>query len=152
MGKILERIIRDELMARCNHLIDQRQHGFLTGKSCGTQLIGFCDSLAISLNNKIRTDVIYFDFAKAFDSVRHDIILHKLKFQFSIDGLLLGFLVNYLKGRTQSVVLGNSKSSSKAVVSGVPQGSILGPTLFVLFLNDITNGLNDNTNILMYAD
>ena len=152
VGKILERIIRDELMARCNHLIDQRQHGFLTGKSCGTQLIGFCDSLAISLNNKIRTDVIYFDFAKAFDSVRHDIILHKLKFQFSIDGLLLGFLVNYLKGRTQSVVLGNSKSSSKAVVSGVPQGSILGPTLFVLFLNDITNGLNENTNILMYAD
>ena len=150
--KTLERIVRDELMIRCNILIDQRQHGFLFGKSCGTQLIGFCDSLALSLNNKIRTDVIYFDFAKAFDSVKHDIILYKLKHQFHIDGFLLAFLVDYLKDRSQSVVLGNSISSTKIVTSGVPQGSILGPTLFVLFLNDISSGLNDKTNILMYAD
>ena len=152
VGKTLERIIRDEIMLRCNRLIDQRQHGFIFGKSCGTQLIGFCDSLALSLNQSIRTDVIYFDFAKAFDSVSHDIILHKLKYQFSIDGLLLKFITNYLKDRSQAVVLGGATSSSKSVSSGVPQGSILGPTLFVLFLNDITNGINDKTNILMYAD
>ena len=150
--KTLERIIRDELMLRCNRLIDQRQHGFLFGKSCGTQLIGFCDSLALSLNQSIRTDVIYFDFAKAFDSVSHDIILQKLKYQFSIDGLLLKFIANYLKDRSQAVVLGGITSSSKSVTSGVPQGSILGPTLFVLFLNDITCGISDKTNILMYAD
>ena len=65
---------------------------------------------------------------------------------------MLGFIVNYLKDRTQSVVLGSFSSSAKTVISGVPQGSILGPTLFVLFLNDITNGLNDKTNIVMYAD
>ena len=152
IGKTLERIIRDDIMLRCNSLIDQRQHGFLFGKSCGTQLISFCDSLALSLNQNIRTDVIYFDFAKAFDSVNHDIILHKLKHQFCIDGHLLNFIANYLKDRTQAVVIGGVTSSCKSVTSGVPQGSILGPTLFVLFLNDITNGINDKTNILMYAD
>ena len=150
--KILERIIRDRLMVRCSGSIDQRQHGFLFGKSCGTQLIGFCDSLALSLNKNSRSDVIYFDFAKAFDSVNHDIIINKLKYQFNIDGYLLGFIINYLKNRIQSVVLGSLTSSTKPVISGVPQGSILGPTLFVLFINDITENLDPKTNILMYAD
>ena len=94
--------------------------------------------------------LVYFDFAKAFDSVRHDIILDKLKHQFHIDGLLLGFIVDYLKDRSQSVVLGNSSSSSKHVTSGVPQGSILGPTLFVSYLNDITNGISENFSTLLY--
>ena len=77
--KVMERIVRDELMARCGHLIDPRQHGFLKNKSCTTQLVDFCDSVSLSLNNNIRSDVIYFDFAKAFDSVNHDLILTKLK-------------------------------------------------------------------------
>ena len=65
-------------MARCGHLIDPRQHGFLKNKSCTTQLVDFCDSVSLSLNSNIRSDVIYFDFAKAFDSVNHDLILTKL--------------------------------------------------------------------------
>ena len=150
--KTQERIIRDELMLRCSNDIDSRQHGFLPRKSCCTQLIGYCDSLSLSLNENIRTDVIYFDFAKAFDSVNHDIILKKLQTQFGINGFLLGYIRNYLIGRSQTVVLGNHTSSTRPVTSGVPQGSILGPTLFVLFLNDITQGLSDNTNISMYAD
>ena len=68
--------------------INPIQHGFLPAKSCTTQMIPFYDSLAISINDLSSTDVIYFDFAKAFDSVNHDIILHKLKHQFNIDGLL----------------------------------------------------------------
>ena len=150
--KIMERIIRDELMARCGHMIDSRQHGFLENKSCTTQLVDFCDSLALSLNNNIRSDVIYFDFAKAFDSVNHDLILTKLKTYFAIDSLLLQFMKNYLKERKQAVVISGSTSCYLPVLSGVPQGSILGPTLFVLFLNDITTGLNNETNIMMYAD
>ena len=150
--KVMERIIRDELMIRCGHMIDPRQHGFLKNKSCTTQMTDFCDSLALSLNNNIRSDVIYFDFAKAFDSVNHDLVLEKLKHIYSIDSFLLQFISNYLKDRRQSVVVGGFVSSELPVLSGVPQGSILGPTLFVLFLNDIVGGLSEGTNILMYAD
>jgi len=89
--KIYERIIRDDLTGRCHHLIDSRQHGFMLEKSCTTQLVSFCDSLAISLNENVRTDVVYFDFQKAFDSVNHDIILNKLKHQYGIDGSLLNY-------------------------------------------------------------
>ena len=64
-------------MLRSGHFIDNRQHGFLPSKSCNTQLVDFCDSLAFSLYKNIRSDVIYFDFAEAFDSVNHDLILFK---------------------------------------------------------------------------
>ena len=150
--KIYEKVIRDELLSRCGHLIDQRQHGFLASKSCCTQMVDFCDSLALSLNDNIRTDIIYFDFQKAFDTVNHDIILSKLKYQFKIEGSLLRFFVNYLKDRYQRVVIKNEQSGFLRVNSGVPQGSIIGPTLFILFLNDITEGLSEGTDITMYAD
>ena len=150
--KINERVICDELLFRCSHLIDQRQHGFRASKSCCTQMVDFCDSLALSLNDNIRSDVIYFDFQKAFDSVNHDIILDKLKMQYRIDGSLLRYFVSYLKDRFQRVVINNEHSTILRVHSGVPQGSILGPTLFILFLNDITEGLSDGTDMAMYAD
>ena len=150
--KVMEKIIRDELMLKCGDLIDHRQHGFLPEKSCSTQLTQFCDSLSLSLNKNIKSDIIYFDFAKAFDSVNHDLILHKLKRSFRIDGKLLAFIKNYLSDRWQSVVVHGSTSSRLRVLSGVPQGSILGPSLFVLFINDISSGLSPGTNIMLYAD
>ena len=94
--KTYERVVRDKLLSTCGHLIDDRQHGFMMNRSCCTQMVNFCDSLALSLNENIQTNVIYFDFQKAFDSVNHDIILEKLKFQYKIDGRLLRFFVNYL--------------------------------------------------------
>ena len=133
-------------------MLNINQHGFLPGKSCSTQMIGFTDSIAAALNGSIRTDVVYFDFAKAFDSVNHDIILEKLKTLFNIDGTLLKFLVNYLKNRKQRVTIGNHKSDFVNVRSGVPQGSILGPLLFVIFINDMINCVSDGTHILLYAD
>ena len=150
--KVFERLINNELMFKCSQMIDPRQHGFLRNKSCSTQLVNFCDSLHISLNSSIRSDVIYFDFAKAFDSVNHDLLLSKLKSLYSVDGLLLNFIKNYLKGRNQSVVIGGHISEQLPVLSGVPQGSIIGPTLFVLFMNDIVSVISHDTNILMYAD
>ena len=125
----MERVIDDELILRCGHVIDPRQHGFLKNKSCATQLTDFCDILALSLNNKIRSDVIYFDFAKAFDSVNQDIILKKLKSIYSTQSFLLRLITTYLKVRTQSVAVGGSVSSELPVLSGVPEGSILGTTI-----------------------
>ena len=75
--KIFEKLVRNELMSKCQDKINQKQHGFLPGKSCTTQMIPFYDSLAVTINDLSTTDVIYFDFAKAFDSVNHDIILHR---------------------------------------------------------------------------
>ena len=150
--KIFEKIVRDELLAKCQHKINQAQHGFLPQKSCTTQMVDFIDSLTFSINDNVRSDVIYFDFAKAFDSVNHDIILQKLKHEFSIDGTLLKFLMNYLCDRKQCVIIGGAKSGLKDVRSGVPQGSILGPLLFVLFINDMSECISEGTNIALYAD
>ena len=112
----------------------------------------FYDSLALSLNKNIRSDVIYFDFVKAFDSVNHDLILLKLKTLFLIDGFLLQSIKAYLKDRKQAVVVGGPSSTFLPVLSGVPQGSIRGPTLFVLFLNNITLEIDKDTSIVMSAD
>ena len=115
-------------------------------------MIPFTNNLAITLNNKSRCDIVYFDFAKAFDSVSHDLILQKLKNRHRIDGLILRFIRSYLSGRQQQVVIGGSVSSELPVLSGVPQGSILGPLLFVTFINDIFTCISEGTKIALYAD
>jgi len=115
-------------------------------------MIPFTSELAFTLNKSSRTDIVYFDFSKAFDTVNHDLILHKLKHQFCIDGLLLQFIKIYLENRKQQVIIGGSKSGPLPVHSGIPQGSILGPLLFVLFINDMFSVVNNNTNIALYAD
>ena len=89
--KILEYCIRNLLLQQCSDLIKDMQHGFSVDKSCLTQLLPLIDKFAVALNNKSRIDIIYFDFAKAFDSVNHDLILYKLKNKFGVDGLLLQF-------------------------------------------------------------
>ena len=110
------------------------------------------ESLSTKLLQDFPTDIIYFDFAKAFDTVNHDLILYKLKYQYSIDGRMLKFFKSYLSNRTQCVVLDNCTSDIVEVLSGVPQGSILGPLLFVLFINDIFDNIDKNSLIGLYAD
>ena len=81
-----------------------------------------------------------------------DILLHKLKHFYGIDGRLLKFIKNYLSEREQRVIMVGFRSTYKPVVSGVPHGSILGPILFVLFTNDLPKGVDPGTNISLYAD
>ena len=150
--KVMEKYLRDELYDKCRQFISDKQHGFLPQKSCTTQLISVLDTMSQSLNNRNDVDVIYFDFTKAFDSVNHDLILHKLKYKFNIDGLMLKFIKGYLHNRAQRVVIDGVFSDTLPVNSGVPQGSILGPLLFVLFINDIYEQVSPGTNIALYAD
>ena len=148
----MERVIQDELLSKTQEFLNATQHGFIPGKSCTTNLIMLTDNIANNLAKDIGTDIIYFDFAKAFDTVNHDLLLTELKNNFEIEGRLLKFITNYLKDRRQRVVLDNAFSEYQAVSSGVPQGSILGLLLFVVFINDINTVISPGTNICLYAD
>ena len=152
VSKIFEKCNRDEIYSHCKDRIHETQYGFFPNKSCFTQLLPFSHGILLGLNSCELIDVVYFDFAKAFDSVNHDIILNKLKYQFNIDGLMLKIIKEYLKGRKQRVVINGELSSPLLVKSGVPQGSILGPLLFVLFINDIQTKISKDTKIALYAD
>ena len=131
--------IHKELLSKCGQFIDPRQHGFVNNRSCTTQMIPFIDDLALTLNTISRSDIIYFDFATAFDSVSHDLILQKLKNLYGVDGLMLRFIKSYLQGRQQQVVVGGAMFDKLPVRSGVPQGSILGHSCLYCLLTTFSH-------------
>ena len=149
--KIFEKIVKKAL---CNHLMSNNllsphQYGFIPGRCTDTQLLVTIKEWQKSLDNSIPTDVAYLDFRKAFDAVPHKRLLFKLS-KYGIKGKLLAWVENFLSERKQYVKINNAKSDERPVTSGVPQGSVLGPMLFIYFINDLPDMTTVPTKI--YAD
>ena len=152
--KILESIIASDLLNFLNshQLINKHQHGFLKKHSTLTNLLESVNDWSLSSSRHNYVAIAYIDFQRAFDSVPHPKLLHKL-IGYGIGGNLLFWLSSFLTDRQQCVRVGTLLSHSCHVSSGVPQGSVVGPLLLYLYVNDITDGLDfDTTTTKIFAD
>ena len=150
VSKVLERLIFDKIVQFVTQQISPSQFGFLRHHSSLQQLLIFLSKIISSLESKQAFDVIYMDFKKAFDSVPHRELLHKLR-SVGILGSLWKWFESYLTSRFQCVAINGSLSDLLPVVSGVPQGSILGPLLFIIYINDLPSMVH-YSSVLLFAD
>nr|VZI33573.1 unnamed protein product [Spirometra erinaceieuropaei] len=146
--KIMERIIKQQLMRflEQNHLPSDSRHGFRKGRSCVTNLLYCLEHWTRAVD---MVHAIYIDFKKAFDSVPHHRLLYKLS-RAGVRGKLLVWIRSFLLGRSQAVHVGEQQSAEVGVRNGVPQGSVLGPTLFPVYVNERVNELD--CDVAMFTD
>ena len=147
----MERIILQHLYDHLstNHLVSDVQHGFCPGRSCESQLLDAVHVWNKSMEDRKLVYVLFLDISKAFDKVPHAYLLEKLK-MVGIDGGLLSWIRDYLTNRRQRCIVEGCVSGWLPVTSGVPQGTILGPLLFLLYINDIADSLT--SKLALFAD
>jgi len=151
--KLCEHVIHSAIINHlsANKILCDAQHGFRKSRSCDTQLILTINDLAKGLEDKEQTDLILLDFSKAFDKVSHRLLLQKME-HYGVHGATLNWVKDFLSQRTQQVLVDGQMSTQANVTSGVPQGSVLGPLLFLVFINDLPDCVKSSTTRLFADD
>ena len=151
IGKVLEKCIHNHLLTflQEERILSTNQSGFIPGDSTTNQLLIIYNDLCNSLDKGLPTQAVYLDISKAFDRVWHEGLLSKLQ-SIGIRGSLLDWFRDYLSNRTQKTVIKGEHSCKLPIPAGVPQGSVLGPLLFLIYINDIEYGIE--SNIKLFAD
>ena len=149
-GKVLERVVYATLYEHVKPALSEKQHGFLPGRSCVSNLLTMLNTAWDNISTGSQTDVIYTDFSSAFQSVNHGLLLHKLQNSYHLSGNALAWCKSYLSDREQRVVINGKCSQWTPVLSGTPEGGLLSSLLFVMYINDLPDSVK--TDCVMFAD